>query len=329
MRVVFFGTPAFAVPTLRRLVHDSQYEVVLVVSRPDRRAGRGRRLAASPVTQAATELGLRCFQPPNLRDPDSRAPLRAVAADLFVVAAYGLIFGPKTLALPRLGCVNVHASLLPRYRGASPIAAAILNGDDETGVTLMLMEAGLDTGPIIGSRREPMSAVDTTQLLTRRLAEAGAELAASVLPRYVAGEIRPTAQPTTGVTLTRPLTKADGWLDWSLPGQLLDRSVRAFWPWPRAWTTLEGQTLQVHQAEPVPMSQPPAPGTVMADRSEFLVACGEDALRLMRVQAAGGKPLGAADFLAGRRDESKMLGMTGRPGPRPPLIVAVDGERER
>ncbi|MDQ3695018.1 MAG: methionyl-tRNA formyltransferase [Chloroflexota bacterium] len=329
MRVVFFGTPAFAVPTLRRLAHDSQFEVALVVSRPDRPAGRGQRLAASPVTEAATDLGLRCYQPPNLRDPDARAPLRAVAADLFVVAAYGLIFGPKTLALPRLGCVNVHASLLPRYRGASPIAAAILNGDDETGVTLMLMEAGLDTGPIIGSRREPISAVDTTEALTRRLAEAGAELAASELPRFVAGEIQPTAQPTTGVTLTRPLSKADGWLDWTLPARLLDRSVRAFWPWPRAWTTLDGQTVQVHQAEAVPMSRPPAPGTVMADRSELLVACGADALRLTKVQLAGGKPLGAVEFLAGRRDDVHVLGTTNRPAPQPPLIVAVDQERDQ
>jgi methionyl-tRNA formyltransferase len=323
VRVIFFGTPAFAVPTLRRLVHDSQFQVELVVSQPDRATGRGRRLESPPVAQAARELRIPCYQPDSLRTEAARAPLAEVAADVFVVAAFGLIFGPKTLALPRLGCVNVHASLLPRFRGAAPISAAILAGDPVTGVTLMRMEAGLDTGPMLGTQSESILPDDTTESLTLRLAGVGAELAVSLLPAYGRGELEPVPQPTTGATLTRPLTKADGWLDWAQPAAQLERSVRAFWPWPRAWTTYGGTTLQVHQASVVPILNPAPPGTVVSSERELVVACGEDGLRLSRVQAAGGKPLSDSHYLAGQRSPVKSLGENGASAPQPPLIAPV------
>lgn len=326
MRVIFFGTPAFAVPTLERLVHDSQFQVELVVSQPDRATGRGRRVESPPVARVARDLSIPCYQPASLRTEAARAPLAEVAADVFVVAAFGLIFGPKLLALPRLGCVNVHASLLPRYRGAAPIPAAILSGDQVTGVTLMRMETGLDTGPMLGAQSESILPDDTTESLTRRLAEVGADLTVSLLPAYGRGELEPVPQPASGATLTRPLTKADGWLDWTQPAAQLERAVRAFWPWPRAWTTLGETRLQVHEAHVVPILNPPAPGTVVKSERELVVACGEDGLRLSRVQAAGGKPLTDQQFLAGQRVPVKALGETGAPSLQPPLIVPVSEE---
>lgn len=323
MRVIFFGTPAFAVPTLRRLVHDSQFQVEMVVSQPDRAAGRGRRMEAPPVVQAARDLSIPCYQPASLRTEEARAPLAEIGADLFVVAAFGLIFGPKTLALPRLGCVNVHASLLPQYRGAAPISAAILTGDTVTGVTLMQMEAGLDTGPMLGMTSEAILPEDTTASLTPRLASIGADLAESLLPAYGRGELQPVPQSVVGATLTRPLKKADGWLDWSLPAAQLERAVRAFWPWPRAWTTYGETTLQIHEASVVPIMNPPAPGTVVSTDRELVVACGEDGLRLSQVQAAGGKPLTDRQFLSGQRAPVPVLGQFGAPPPQPPLIVPV------
>ncbi len=326
MRVIFFGTPAFAVPTLRRLVHDSQFQVELVVSQPDRATGRGRKLESPPVAQAARELSIPCYQPESLRSEAARAPLAEVAADVFVVAAFGLIFGPKTLALPRLGCVNVHASLLPRFRGAAPISAAIHEGDQVTGVTLMLMEAGLDTGPMLGAQSEEIRPDDTTESLTRRLADVGAELAVTLLPGYGRGTLEPVPQPAAGATLTRPLTKGDGWLDWTRPAAQLERATRAFWPWPRSWTTYGDSTLQVHESSVTPIQNPPAPGTIVSSERELIVACGEDALRLSRVQIAGGKPLTDRQFLAGQRSLVKKLGEVGAPPPQPPLVTMVREE---
>lgn len=323
VRIVFFGTPAFAVPTLKRLVHDSQFEVLMVVSQPDRPSGRGRRLDVSPVIVAARDLGLPCYQPVTLRTAEARAPLAAANADLFVVAAYGLIFGAKTLALPPLGCVNVHASLLPRYRGAAPISAAILAGDRETGVTLMRMEPGLDTGPMLGKGHETIWPDDTTESLTLRLAELGAELTATLLPRYAQGNLPLLPQPDSGATLTRPLTKADGWLEWSKPATELERAVRAFWPWPRAWTTDDARILQVHEAMVVPASRSETPGAVLDTGPELVVSCGADALRLTRVQIAGGKPLSDGQYLAGRRSPATVLGPGGALAAQPPLIVPV------
>ncbi len=324
LRVAFFGTPAFAVPTLRRLDAAADFDVVLVVTQPDRPAGRGRRLERSAVGAAAGDLGLPIFQPASLRYAAARRQLAEAGADLFVVAACGLIFGPKTLALPRLGCVNVHASLLPRYRGASPVAAAILSGDEVTGVTLMRMERGLDTGPIIAVAEEPIASVDTTATLTERLAALGAAVAVDTLPRFASGALDPVPQPTIGASLTRPLSKADGWLDWERPAHELERQVRAMWSWPRAWTTVGTDALQVHAARVAGESPPGQPGRLVGSSAEPIVACGRDALALVTVQPAGARPMPGAAWLAGHRQSAKEpLGRVDAPPAQPPIVHEV------
>lgn len=324
MRLVFFGTPSFAVPTLARLAAEPRFEVVAVVSQPDRPAGRGRRLEISPVAAAARDLDLPLYQPATLRDAASRQPLAELAADLFVVAAFGLIFGPKLLALPRLGCVNLHASLLPKYRGASPIAAAIAAGDATTGVTLMQMATGLDTGPMLATVDEAIAADDTTESLTARLAVAAADLAVASLPRLAAGDLPPCPQTPTCASLTRPLTKADGWLDWTRPAAVLERHVRAMWPWPRAWTTFDGgATLQVHRASLVEEDVPAAAGQRLAAAGSLVVGCGDGALRLDAVQPAGGRPMAGDAFAAGRRNLTAGFGTEAAPPAQPPLVISL------
>ena len=323
LRTVFFGSPSFAVPALERLASDNRFEIVLVVTQPDRPAGRGRGLASPIIAEVARGLGLRIYQPATLRDPVSRRPLADAAADLFVVAAFGLVFGPRTLALPRLGCVNLHSSLLPRYRGASPIAAPILSGDDRTGVTLMLMDEGLDTGPTIATREELIRPWDTAESRGERLSVEAAGLASDVLPRFAAGEVSAVSQPAGGASLTRPLTKADGWLDWARPAVELERLTRAMWSWPRAWTTIDEVILQVHRARVVDASNAAAPGRVESAGKELIVACGSEALALETVQPAGGRPMPASAYFAGRRKPPLRLGELGAPPPQPPLVVSV------
>lgn len=323
MRIVFFGTPAFAVPSLRRLADHPAVEIPLVVTQPDRPAGRGRATQRSPVGIAADALGAPTYQPASLRDPASRAPLD-IGADLFVVAAFGLIFGPKTLALPRLGCLNLHASLLPRFRGASPIAAAILAGDAVTGVTLMRMEVGLDTGPMLASTPESLRDDDTTETLADRLAVLGADLLPALLPDAAACIALAAPQPGRGASLTRPLAKADGWLDWRRSAGELERHVRAMWPWPRAWTTVGDAPVQVHRASVVWESSGSPPGRVVAADSTLSVACGEGALRLDVVQPASGRPMAGAVFAAGRGvSPTTAFGRSGAPEPRPPLVTPL------
>ncbi len=244
-RCVFMGTPEFAVPTLSRLL--LEHHLVGVCTQPDRPAGRGRRLAASPVKALATAHGVPVFQPASLRkDPAAVAELARLAPDVVVVAAYGLILPPAVLEVAPGGALNVHASLLPRWRGAAPVAHAILAGDAETGVTIMRMDAGLDTGPMLARRAGPILAQDTTGTLTGRLAEWGADLLAATLPRWMAGEITPEEQDETLATLAPRLAAADGYLDWSLAAATLARRVRAMHPWPGAFTLLDGARLKVH-----------------------------------------------------------------------------------
>jgi len=300
LRIVYFGTPGYAVPTLRALASDPRFDVVLVVTQPDRRAVRSSRLVPPIVKVEADLLGLSVYQPESLRTEATRAPLVDAGADLFVVAAYGLVFGSKTLAIPRLGCLNLHASLLPAYRGASPISAAILNGDGQTGVTLMLMEQGLDTGPMIASGWIDIGPSDTTESLTPRLAELGAELALESIPGYVSGELPPVPQPNEGASLVRPLLKADGQLDWRKPAAELERQVRAMWPWPRAWFALGDDSVQVHSARVVEDAASD-PGAVENRIGRVVVACSNGGLQLDLVQLPGGTPVRGRQLAASGR----------------------------
>ena len=305
VRVVFFGTPDFAVPALTSLGVDDHVDLALVVTRPDRPSGRKQRLQAPSVKLAATELGVPVLQPTAMLDTMVQDRLRALSADVFIVAAFGRIFGRRTLAIPRLGCLNLHASILPAYRGASPIAAAILQGETTTGVSLMKMTPGLDTGPVLATVAEPISATDTTDSLTSRLAERAADLLGVSLVPYVNGELTPVAQPPAA-TLTRPLVKDDGRLDWTGSAEVLERQIRAMWPWPRAWSHVasdgEAMVMQVHAAHVTNVHDggcEPAGSLVHVDGT-VAVQCGVGALALDLVQLPGGRPRPFSEFADAR-----------------------------
>ncbi len=300
LRIVFAGTPGFAVPCLRTAAEGG--EVIAVYTQPDRPAGRGRQLAPSPVKVEALARGLPVFQPENFKRAEAREQLQALRPDLIVVVAYGLILPQSVLDIPRLGCWNVHASLLPRWRGAAPIQRALEAGDSETGVCLMQMEKGLDTGPVLLSLATPITPEDTGGSLHDRLAALGAEVLADGLKLLRAG-MRPVpqAQPAEGVTYAHKLDKAEAKLDWALPATALANRVRAFDPWPVAEAELSGERLRVHAARALPTRHDRPPGTLLAATRDGLdVACGEGALRLLRVQREGGRPVSAADYLNAR-----------------------------
>jgi methionyl-tRNA formyltransferase len=302
MRIVFAGTPAFAVPSLRT-AHARQ-EVVAVYTQPDRPAGRGRGLAASPVKLEAMQRGIPVLQPVSLRKKAAQDALRELAPDLLVVVAYGLILPQAVLDIPRFGCWNVHASLLPRWRGAAPIQRAIEAGDSQTGVCLMQMEAGLDTGPVLLSQSTPIGAEETGGQLHDRLAELGAQVLGDGLGLLRAG-IRPLpqAQPEQGVAYAHKLDKAEARLDWALPAQTLARKVRAFNPWPVAEAQVAGERLRILGAIALPLEHQAAPGTLLAAGKQGLdIACGEGVLRLRVIQREGGKAITVADYLNARRD---------------------------
>lgn len=300
-RVVFMGTPEFAVPTLRAL--DEHHQVVGVVTQPDSRAGRGRKAVLSPVKQMAVERELALFQPQTLRGMEVVARLAEWRPELIVVAAFGQILPGPVLDLPPYGCLNVHASLLPRYRGAAPIAAAILNGDVATGVTIMRMDEGLDTGPMLAQAACPIAPDDTTGSLTGKLAELGAQLLIETLDGWLGGAIQAHPQDDAQATYCRPLDKDDGLLDWSHPAAYLDRQVRACDPWPGAYTTWQGQRLKVLRARPLPgwRGEGP-PGQVQEVGERIVVVTGQGALELLEVQLAGKKPMPAGQFTRGQRD---------------------------
>jgi methionyl-tRNA formyltransferase len=306
------GTPGFAVPALAALARLPGIVVAGVVTRKDQPAGRGRTLEAPPVKLAARDLGLPVIQPGSLRRPQAIEQLRALEPEVIIVAAFGQILPPDVLALPRFGCLNVHASLLPRYRGAAPISAAILAGDAETGVTLMLMDEGLDTGPIITSARLAIAPDDTTATLTERLATLSADLLTEALPHWLSGDLTPMPQDSTLATMTHPLRKEDGILDWSLPAQDLARRVRADHPWPGAYTTWRGQPLKIYRAHAIAASDLPADqrdapaGTAIAwgrgAGAVVAIACGSGALALDVIQLPGKRALSAADVVRGQPD---------------------------
>ena len=302
LRIVFAGTPEFAVPSLRAAA--ARQEVVAVYTQPDRPAGRGRGLNASPVKLEALKRGIPVLQPESLKSDLSRDALRALQPDLLVVVAYGLILPQAVLDIPTHGCWNVHASLLPRWRGAAPIQRAIEAGDSETGVCLMQMEKGLDTGPVLLDQRLQIGATDTGGQLHDRLAELGAQVLADGIGLLRVG-IKPVAkpQPAEGVTYAHKLDKAEAKLDWTLPAGELARKVRAFNPWPMAEAQVTGERLRIHGAIALPLVHRAAPGSVLqASRDGIDIACGEDALRIRVLQREGGKAITAADYLNARRD---------------------------
>ncbi len=302
MRIVFAGTPEFAVSSLRAAAR--HHEVVAVYTQPDRPAGRGRGLAPSPVKLEAVARGIPVYQPESLKDAAAQQQLRDLQPDLMVVVAYGLILPKVVLAIPTHGCWNVHASLLPRWRGAAPIQRAIQAGDAKTGVCLMQMEAGLDTGPVLLHQELPIAATDTGGQLHDKLAELGAQVLSDGLGLLRAG-IKPIArpQPEQGVTYAHKLDKAEAKLDWAQDAGALARTVRGFNPWPIAEATLAGERVRIHGAVALETDHGQAPGTVLAaSRDGIDIACGQGALRLRVLQREGGKAITAADYLNARRD---------------------------
>jgi methionyl-tRNA formyltransferase len=301
LRVVYAGTPDFAVPALNALAQ-SAHALVAVYTQPDRPAGRGRALAQSPVKQRALDLGVPVLQPPTLKTPDAASALAAFAPDVMVVAAYGLLLPQAVLDVPRLGCVNIHASLLPRWRGAAPIHRAILAGDARTGVCIMRMEAGLDTGPVYRQEAVEIGARETTGALHDRLAALGARLLVETLDALEAGRTEATPQPADGVTYAHKIDKREATIDWSRAAPDLERLVRAFDPWPIAETRLDGEQLRVHDAIALPGNADAPAGTVVAASADGIdVATGRGRLRLLRVQSAGRKPVTAREFLNAAR----------------------------
>ena len=308
LRIAFAGTPGFALPPLEALAR-SRHTLVGVLTQPDRPAGRGRQLAMSPVKQCALEHGWPIDQPVTLRTPEGRAMLESWRADVLVVVAYGLILPQVALDLPRLGCLNIHGSLLPRWRGAAPIQRAILAGDAETGVAIMRMEAGLDTGPVLLARRLPITDDATSAQLHDQLAALGAAALLEALDLIETGRATFSPQPEEGVTYAAKIEKAEARMDFRRSALELDRQVRAFNPWPIAETTFAGEVLRVHRARALAEDTGAVPGTVLGLGAEGLrVAAGQGVLALQQLQRSGRKPVTAREFCNGLDLTGQVLG---------------------
>lgn len=314
LRVIFAGTPDFSVPPLQALI-DSPHEVIAVYTQPDRPAGRGRKLTPSPVKQLAEQHRIPVYQPLNFKAEEDRRVLAELNADLMVVVAYGLILPQAVLDAPRLGCINIHASLLPRWRGAAPIQRAILAGDRETGITIMQMEAGLDTGPMLLIEKCPITAEDTGASLHDKLMVLGASTLMKALPGIIDGSLKPVMQDDAQANYATKLQKSEALIDWSQHADQLARQVRAFNAWPVAQTSVElsgeQHILRVWQAHEVPYCTEQAPGTVLScDRKGIDVATGGGVLRLTQVQLPGGKPVPVNDFVNAHDLTGSVLGKT-------------------
>ena len=304
IRAVFMGTPDFALPALDALA-DAGCDIVAVYTQPDRRAGRGRRATPSPVKQAALERGLPVYQPASLRrDPDARQQLAALQPHLIVVAAYGLFLPPETLALPPLGALNIHPSLLPLYRGPSPVPSAILAGDAKTGVSIILLDEGMDSGPILAQRQTPIRADETAFALTERLFKKGAKLLAKTLPAWRDGGVTPAPQDESRATITRLLSREDGAIDWQMPAAQIAWQVRAYHSWPSAFTHWNGKLLKIIEARAVdaPLAPGIAPGGIIALPQGVAIAAGEGALLPLTLQLEGRRAVSAAEFTRGYSD---------------------------
>lgn len=297
MRIAFAGTPEFAARALAALA-EAGHDIALVLTQPDRPAGRGLQTRPSAVKQFALARGLPLAQPESLRDPGARARIEAAGVQAMIVAAYGLLLPPEVLAIPPLGCINIHASLLPRWRGAAPIQRALLAGDAMTGITLMQMDAGLDTGPILSQHRLDIDARETAKSLHDRLATLGARAIVELLPRLAAGKVTAVPQDAALATYAAKIDKAEAKIDWTLPAEAIDRRIRAFDPFPGAQAELAGAPFKIWCAQPAPGAG--APGEVLAVNGHGVrVACGKGALDLVEVQKAGGRRMPIAAFLAG------------------------------
>ena len=306
MRVIFMGTPEFAIPSLEYLVLN-QYQVVAVYTRPDKPAGRGRSVVSPPLKRAALAWKLPVVQPVNLKSAEVVTQLVELHPDVIVVAAFGQILPLSVLDIPGCRCINIHPSLLPRFRGASPVASAILAGDEFTGVSIMLMDRGLDTGPVLARAQIPISAQETTGSLTAKLSLIAAQLLLEVLPRWSRGELTPQPQSEAEVTYSGSISKEDGELDWRLPAVDIWRRVRAFQPWPECYTGWQGRQLKIIEAVPLPAEKTPEVGQVVAltasleAKAAFGVSTGEGILGVLKVQLEGKRVMSAAEFLRGQR----------------------------
>lgn len=302
MRIIFMGTPELAAVSLRRLIASPEFQLAAVVTQPDQPKGRGLKLQPSPVKEIAQQANLTVLQPQRAREENFIEQLAALKPDLIAVAAYGQILPKGILELPRFGCLNVHTSLLPKYRGAAPIQHAILDDAPETGVTIMKMDVGLDTGDILTQERTPIAASDNSQSLHDRLANLGAELLLRTIPQYVSGTIQPRPQPAEGVTHAPKIKKSDGEINWTQPARAIWNRVRALVPWPGAFTHLPAQPqphlLKIWEAEPVQRAGE-AGHVLQADKTGIVIGCGSGALRILVLQREGGRRMSAVEFLTG------------------------------
>ena len=302
LRIIFMGTPELAGVSLQALLRVPEFQIVAVVTQPDQPKGRGLKLQPSPIKEIALRENLPVLQPARARDEQFIQQLRELQSDLIAVAAYGQILPQSILDLPRFGCLNVHTSLLPKYRGASPIQRAVLNGDPESGVTIMKMDAGMDTGDMLTQEKTPILPEDNSQTLHDRLAQIGASLLVRTISSYVAGKIRPRPQPVEGVSLAPKIKKSDGQIDWTQPATAVWNRVRGMTPWPGVFTFLPGQPqptlLKIWRVEVAAASG--TPGEILgADKNGILVGCGQESLLVREVQREGGRRMTAQEFLAG------------------------------
>ncbi|MEL0657054.1 methionyl-tRNA formyltransferase [Pseudoalteromonas issachenkonii] len=300
LRIIFAGTPDFAARHLQALIQ-SEHQIVGVYSQPDRPAGRGKKLKASEVKALALEHNLPVFQPQSLKNDEALAELTSLNADIMIVVAYGLILPKAILEAPRLGCLNVHGSILPRWRGAAPIQRAIWAGDEQTGVTIMQMDEGLDTGDMLHISRCPISTTETSASLYTKLAELGPDALIETINKLANGEITPEPQNDELANYAKKLSKEEANIDWSMSALQIERNIRSFNPWPMCFTQMGGQTVKIHQAQV--MLESGDPGQILSsDKNGVVVACGEHALCITQLQPQGKKPMAINDFLNGRSD---------------------------
>ena len=301
MRIVFMGAPQFAVPALERLI-SGEHTVVAIYTQPDKPAGRGRMPSFPPIKRVALEHGLEVRQVESFAEADAAASLAELSPDVIVVAAFGQILPPRVLAVPPFGCINLHPSLLPRHRGPTPIPSSILAGDEWTGASIILLDEGVDSGPILAQRRVLIAPQDTTDSLTDKLAQISSQLLEETLPRWLSRSLTPQPQPEEGATYTRLISKGNGNIDWQIPAIHIERMVRAYYPWPGCYTTWRGKMLKIVLATPITGERGDSGRVLTLPRGEVGVQCGEGILRLQGLQLEGKREMAADEFLRGQRD---------------------------